>query len=61
MKSNIKDFYKYVSSKRKTRENMGPLLSRPGDLLTKDQGTEKTKVLRRPRYCVPSLPQPLPV
>ena len=43
MKGKSKGFYKYTSSKRKTKENVGPLLSRPGDLVTKDM--EKAKAL----------------
>ena len=38
-----KDFYKYISCKRKTSENVGLLLSGIGDTLTKN--TEKAKVL----------------
>ncbi|KAK4828211.1 hypothetical protein QYF61_024645 [Mycteria americana] len=37
-----KGFYKYNSSKRKTRKNVGPLLSGAGDLVTKD--VEKTGI-----------------
>ncbi|GAB0183716.1 mitochondrial enolase superfamily member 1 [Grus japonensis] len=43
MKGNSKVFYRYMNSKRKTRENASLLLSRPGDLVTKD--IEKAKVL----------------
>lgn len=42
MKCNNKGFYKCLNSKRKTRENVGPLLSRPWDLVAKD--IENTKV-----------------
>ncbi|PKU46434.1 hypothetical protein llap_3283 [Limosa lapponica baueri] len=39
-----KGFYKYINSKRKTRENMNPLLNGAGELVTKDTG--KAKVLK---------------
>lgn len=42
MKSKTK-IYRYISSKRKIRENVGPLLNRAGELGTKD--TEKVEVL----------------
>lgn len=42
MKGNKEGFYKYVSSKRKTRENLDPLLNGAGDLLTNNM--EKTEV-----------------
>lgn len=40
IKDNNKDFFKYISSKRKMRENVGPLLNGVGALVMKD--TEKT-------------------
>ncbi|GAB0184094.1 mitochondrial enolase superfamily member 1 [Grus japonensis] len=43
MKDNKKGFYKYISSKRKTLENVGLLLNGAGDLVTKDM--EEVKVL----------------
>ncbi|KAF4803728.1 RNA-directed DNA polymerase from mobile element jockey-like protein [Turdus rufiventris] len=43
MKGNKKGFYRYKSRKRKTKENVGPLLNRNGDLVTKD--SEKAEVL----------------
>ncbi|GAB0181438.1 hypothetical protein GRJ2_000609100 [Grus japonensis] len=43
MKGNKKSFYMYVSDKRKTRENMGPLWNEIGDLVTQDM--EKAEVL----------------
>lgn len=36
MKGNRKGFCKYISSKRKTRENFSPLLNGMVDLVTKD-------------------------
>lgn len=36
MKSNKKDFYLHVSSKRKTKENLCPLLNEITDLVAKD-------------------------
>lgn len=42
-KGNRKGVYKYVNSKRETRENMGPLLNRAGDQVTNH--TEEAKVL----------------
>ena len=44
MKGNKKGFYKYSSSKRKTRENVGLLLNGAGDTVAKD--TEKAEVLK---------------
>lgn len=41
-KGNMKGVYKYVNSKRKTRENTRPLLKGAGKLVTKN--TEKAKV-----------------
>lgn len=41
-KDNKKGFYKYLNSKRKTRENVGPLLNRAGKLMTKNM--EQAKV-----------------
>ncbi|GAB0179566.1 mitochondrial enolase superfamily member 1 [Grus japonensis] len=43
IKENKKGFYKYIGDKRKTRENVGPLLNRTGDLVTQD--VEKAVVL----------------
>ena len=42
-KSNKKSFYRYISGKRKTRENMGPLQKETGNLVA--QGMEKAEVL----------------
>ncbi|GAB0180284.1 hypothetical protein GRJ2_000493700 [Grus japonensis] len=36
IKGNTKSFYRYVSDKRKTRENVGPLWKETGDLVTWD-------------------------
>ncbi|GAB0206735.1 mitochondrial enolase superfamily member 1 [Grus japonensis] len=43
VKDNKKSFYRYVSDKRRTRENVGPLWNETGDLVTQD--TEKAEVL----------------
>ena len=43
MKSNKKGFYRFMSSKIKTMENVGPLLNGTGDLVLKDM--EKSEVL----------------
>ncbi|GAB0178252.1 hypothetical protein GRJ2_000290500 [Grus japonensis] len=43
VKDNKKSFYRYVSGKRRTRENMGPLQNETGDLVTQDM--EKAEVL----------------
>ena len=43
VKGNKKGFYRHISSKRKTRENVGPLLNGAGDRVTK--GMEKAKTL----------------
>ena len=43
IKGNRKGFYKYISDKRKTRENLGPLLKERGDLVTQEM--KKSKVL----------------
>lgn len=43
MIGNKKGLYKCNSSKRESKENVGPLLNRAGDLLTKD--TEKANLL----------------
>lgn len=43
VKDNKKGFLKYVSSKTKTRENVGPLLNEVGALVMED--TEKVKLL----------------
>jgi len=37
VKDNNKYFYKYISSKRRTRENLHPLLDAEGSLMTKDK------------------------
>ncbi|GAB0178132.1 mitochondrial enolase superfamily member 1 [Grus japonensis] len=42
-KNNKKDLFKYISSKRKTRENVGLLLNKVGALVTED--TEKAELL----------------
>ncbi|GAB0204661.1 mitochondrial enolase superfamily member 1 [Grus japonensis] len=42
-KDNKKSFYRYVSDKRRTRENVGPLRNETGDLVTQDM--EKAEVL----------------
>ncbi|GAB0210220.1 mitochondrial enolase superfamily member 1 [Grus japonensis] len=36
VKDNKKSFYRYVSEKRRTRENVGPLRNETGDLVTQD-------------------------
>ncbi|GAB0182963.1 mitochondrial enolase superfamily member 1 [Grus japonensis] len=43
VKDNKKSFYRYVSEKRKMRENVGPLWNEMGDLVTQDM--EKAEVL----------------
>jgi len=43
VKDNKKAFSTYISNKRKTRENVGPLLSKTGDWVT--QGVEGAEVL----------------
>ena len=43
VKDNKKGFFKYISSKWKTRENVGPLLKEGGDLVMED--TEKVELL----------------
>ena len=43
VKGKKKGFYRYINSKRKTSENVGPLLNGAVDLVTND--TEKAKVL----------------
>ncbi|GAB0210014.1 mitochondrial enolase superfamily member 1 [Grus japonensis] len=42
VKDNKKSFYRYVSDKRRTRENVGPLRNETGDLVTQDR--EKAEV-----------------
>ncbi|GAB0182634.1 mitochondrial enolase superfamily member 1 [Grus japonensis] len=42
-KDNKKSFYRYVSDKRRMRENVGPLQNETGDLVTQDM--EKAEVL----------------
>jgi len=36
VKDNKKNFFKYISSKQKTRDNVGPLLDEVGALVTED-------------------------
>ncbi|GAB0207593.1 mitochondrial enolase superfamily member 1 [Grus japonensis] len=43
VKDNKKSFYRYVSDKRRTRENVGPLWNETGHLVTQDM--EKAEVL----------------
>ncbi|KFV97213.1 hypothetical protein N327_03267, partial [Fulmarus glacialis] len=43
IKGNKKSFYRYMADKRKTRENVGPLWNKMGDLVTQDM--EKVEVL----------------
>ncbi|GAB0182292.1 mitochondrial enolase superfamily member 1 [Grus japonensis] len=43
VKDNKKSFYRYISEKRRTRENVGPLWNETGDLVTEDM--EKAEVL----------------
>ncbi|GAB0207550.1 mitochondrial enolase superfamily member 1 [Grus japonensis] len=43
VKDNKKGFFKYINSKRKTRENVGPLLNEVGALVMED--TEKAELL----------------
>ncbi|GAB0208438.1 hypothetical protein GRJ2_003309500 [Grus japonensis] len=43
IKDNKKSFYRYVSDKRRMRENVGPLWNETGDLVTQDM--EKAEVL----------------
>ncbi|GAB0185935.1 mitochondrial enolase superfamily member 1 [Grus japonensis] len=43
VKDNKKGFYKYIGDKRKTRENVGPLLNEMGDLVTLNM--EKAELL----------------
>ena len=43
VKDNKKGFFKHISSKRKTRDNVGPLLNEVGVLVTED--TEKAELL----------------
>ncbi|GAB0207425.1 mitochondrial enolase superfamily member 1 [Grus japonensis] len=43
VKDNKKSFYRHVSDKRRTRENVGPLRNETGDLVTQD--VEKAEVL----------------
>ncbi|GAB0206940.1 mitochondrial enolase superfamily member 1 [Grus japonensis] len=43
IKGNKKSFYRYVSDKRRMRENVGPLRNETGDLVTQDM--EKAEVL----------------
>ena len=43
VKDNSKNFYKYINSKRRARENLYPSLDAEGSLVTKDQ--DKVEVL----------------
>ncbi|PKU27671.1 hypothetical protein llap_22025 [Limosa lapponica baueri] len=43
IEGNKKNFYRYVSDKRKTRENVGPLRKETGNLVTQDM--DKAEVL----------------
>ncbi|GAB0178377.1 mitochondrial enolase superfamily member 1 [Grus japonensis] len=43
VKDNKKSFYRYISDKRRTRQNVGPLRNETGDLVTQDM--EKAEVL----------------
>ncbi|PKU41653.1 rna-directed dna polymerase from mobile element jockey-like [Limosa lapponica baueri] len=43
VKNNKKNFYKYISSKKRTQENLHPLLDMGGNVVTKDE--EKAEVL----------------
>ncbi|CAM5150489.1 unnamed protein product [Natator depressus] len=43
VKNNKKDFFRYVSNKKKVKENVGPLLNEGGNLVTED--VEKANVL----------------
>ena len=43
IKDNKKSFYKYINAKRRTKENLHPLLDARGNLVTKDE--EKAEVL----------------
>jgi len=43
VKNNKKDFFKYINSKRKARDNVGPLLNVAGVLVTED--AEKAELL----------------
>ncbi|GAB0177815.1 mitochondrial enolase superfamily member 1 [Grus japonensis] len=43
VRDNKKSFYRYVSDKRRTRENVGPLRNEMGELVTQDM--EKAEVL----------------
>jgi len=43
VRNNKKGFFKYISSKRKTRDNVRPLLSEAGVLVT--EGVEKAELL----------------
>ena len=43
VKDNKKCFYKYINTKRRTKENLHPLLDAGGNLVTRDE--EKAEVL----------------
>ncbi|PKU47486.1 rna-directed dna polymerase from mobile element jockey-like [Limosa lapponica baueri] len=64
-KDNKKGFFKYISSKRKTRENVGPLLNELGAQVTED--AEKAELLNAffasvfPAKASPQKPQTLEV
>ncbi|GAB0203579.1 mitochondrial enolase superfamily member 1 [Grus japonensis] len=44
VKDNQKSFYRYVSDKRRMRENMGPLQNETGDLVTQDMEKAETSL-----------------
>ncbi|GAB0175629.1 hypothetical protein GRJ2_000028100 [Grus japonensis] len=44
IKGNKKSFYRYISDKRKTRENVGPLMKEMGDLVTWDMEKAEGKL-----------------
>jgi len=50
IKGNKKGFYRYSSSKRKTRENVGVLLNGAGDPVAKDTKGRGAQGL--PRFCL---------
>jgi len=41
LRNNKKSFFKYISSKWKTRDNVGPLLNEAGVLVTEDAEKEE--------------------
>ena len=54
VKGDKKSFHRYVSDKRKTRENVSPVQKETGDLVSRDMGR------RRLRYSMTFLPQSSP-